>query len=124
MDKIILSGVPLKCRIGVSDEERSRSQEIVVDLEIDVDTQRAALTDHIADTVNYSRVLDALEEIASESELRLIEALASRMAERVLKFPLATSVVLRLRKPGALAHRGVAYAAVEIARRKTHAGNG
>jgi len=124
MDKIILSGVSLKCRIGVPDAERSRPQEILVDLEIDVDTRPAAATDDINDTINYSKVLDRLEELANASEFRLIETLAGRIAECVLQFPLANGVRLRLRKPGALASRGVAHAAVEIFREKTPAENG
>lgn len=116
MDKIILSGVRLKCRIGVSGAERSRPQEIIIDLEIDVETRVAAATDDVHDTLNYSEVLDALEEFAAASELRLIETLAERMAERVLKFPRAKGVLLRVRKPAALAHRGVFSAAVEIFR--------
>jgi 7,8-dihydroneopterin aldolase/epimerase/oxygenase len=124
MDKIILSGVSLECRIGVPDAERSRPQQILVDLEIDVDTRSAAATDDINDTINYSKVLDRLEELADTSEFRLIETLAGRIAECVLRFPLATGVLLRLRKPGALASRGVAYAAVEIFRKKNPADNG
>jgi dihydroneopterin aldolase len=108
----------------VSDAERSRPQEIFVDLEVDVDTRPGAATDDIRNTVNYSEVLDALQDLASASELRLIETLANRMAERVLTFPAATSVSLRLRKPGALASRGVAYAAVEISRTKNSTDHG
>ena len=124
MDKIILSGVPLKCRIGVPDAERSRPQEIFVDLEIDVDTRPAAATDDIDDTINYAKVLDSLEDLVNASEFRLIETLASRIAECVLLFQSANGVLLRLRKPGALASRGVAYAAVEIFRKKNPVENG
>jgi dihydroneopterin aldolase len=123
-DKIILSGVPLHCHIGVPDAERSRPQQIIVDLEIELDTRAAAATDDITTTVNYSNVVDALEELAGASRVRLIEALAERMAERVLLFPSANGVLLRIKKPGALASRGIAYAAVEISRRKTSAENG
>ncbi len=124
MDKIILNGVPLTCRIGVPDAERSRPQDIFIDLEIDADTSAAAATDEIGDTIDYAKVLDAIEELAAASEFHLIETLASRIAQRVLRFPPAEAVRLRLRKPGALASRGVAYAAVEIFRKRNPAGNG
>lgn len=116
MDKILITGIPLHCRLGVSEKEREQPQEIVVDVELGLDVRRAATSDSIEDTVNYSRVCDALEEVAVAREYKLIETVVESMASRLLMFTLIERALVRVKKPRALAHRGVMYPAVEIVR--------
>ncbi len=116
MDKIILRGVPIESRVGVSDAERQRLQMLVIDLDIEIDLAPAGSSDNVKDTVDYSKVVAALQSLAMESSFRLIEALAEHLARRVFLFPGVAGVWLRLTKPAALAYRGVESTAVEIHR--------
>ena len=48
--------LPIKCVIGVHPEERSKEQEIFVDLKVEADFGVCAESDHINHTVNYVRL--------------------------------------------------------------------
>jgi dihydroneopterin aldolase len=86
---------------GVLPEERTLGQRFVVDVEARADLRRAAATDDLDDTVNYVQIYRAAEEIVTGTPCTLIEAVAGRIAERVLREqPLVESVVVRVRKPG------------------------
>jgi 7,8-dihydroneopterin aldolase/epimerase/oxygenase len=116
MDKILLHGIRLNVHVGVPEEERSRPQQILLDVDMAYDTHRAGVSDDVADTVDYSAVHRTLVRVATERSYLLIEAMAERMAAAVLAgFPVA-EVRLRLKKPEAMRDRGVDYPAVEIVR--------
>jgi dihydroneopterin aldolase len=118
MDRILISGLPLLCRIGVPDIERRQEQTIWVDADLYLDLRPAGAEDDIAQTVNYEGVCDALQDVARRQSYRLIEALAEKMASAVLDgFPVK-KVRIFIKKPGALAARNASFAAVEIVREK------
>lgn len=116
MDRILIAKLPLSCRLGVTAEERSIPQTVIVDLELSFDVAPAALSDAIEHTVNYSAVCDCAEATALARPYALVESLAQAMANGLLaQFPVDRVRVLA-RKPSALARRGAAYAAVELVR--------
>ncbi len=116
-DRIIVRDLPLECQIGVSGQERENPQRIFVNLQLYLDLRPAAATDHVASTVNYSEVCDAVVRLAGSREFRLIETLAEEIAATLLAaFPLLDTVVVEVRKPLALARRGVSHTSVEIQR--------
>jgi len=118
MDRILISELPLLCQVGVTEEERAAPQILVLDLELFLDLSRAAASDVIADTVNYSSVCAVAEEVARHRPYRLIESLAGELADALLaRFPVEQVRIL-VRKPAALARRGAAFAAVELVRRR------
>jgi dihydroneopterin aldolase len=117
MDRISLREVRLQVLLGVSDEERSRPQEVLLDLEMDFDTSRAGASDLLTDTVDYSAVHSAIAAVAASRPFHLIESLAESIAASVLREFRFPRVRLLLKKPGALRHRNVGAASVEIERR-------
>jgi len=117
MDHIFLHEVRLQVSLGVSDEERSQPQEVLLDLEMDFDTSAAGASDDLRDTVDYAAVHRTIESAAARQPYHLIEALAETIAADVLRQYHFPRVRLLLRKPGALRHRNVGAAAVEIERR-------
>lgn len=120
-DKIILRGIRLMTQVGVPDVERRVSQEIVVDLDLLVDTRPAAAADDFTKTVDYAVVRETLARVALEKPRRLIETLAEEMAAAVIgQYPIE-GVHLVLKKPAALRHLGVEYTGVEIVRTKERA---
>ena len=118
MDTIQIIGIPLFCRLGVSDEERAVSQQVLVDVELYLDLRPAGATDDLTQTIDYERVCVAAEEVAKKQPYHLIEALAEAMAEAILGSFAVRRTMVRVKKPSALAHRNVSYAAVEIVREK------
>ena len=117
MDRILIAALPLRCFLGVTDEERSTPQTVIVDLELSLDLAPAAASDAIGHTVNYSSVCAYAEEIAAARPFNLIESLAGAIADILLAKFTVKQVRILVRKPAALARRGAAYAAVELVRR-------
>jgi len=85
---------------GVLPEERMLGQRFVVDVEVRLDLSKPAATDDLDHTVNYAEIYRAVGEIVTGPPCNLIEAVAGRIAERVLaEHPLVHSVLVRVRKP-------------------------
>ena len=117
MDSITIKGALFSCRIGVSEEERSKKQQIEADVKLFLSTKKAAKTDSIKDAINYSDVHNLLKNIVEKNNCMLIESLAENIAAEILKnFP-AKKALVKIKKRGALADRNVKYAAVEIERK-------
>jgi dihydroneopterin aldolase len=109
MNKIIIKDASFLCNIGVTRQERSKKQKILIDVE---------LFFSVGHTVNYSQVYALIKSIVKEKEYKLIETMAENVAEEVLKkFPIK-KIVVRIKKPSALADRNVRYVAVEIVRER------
>ena len=118
MDKLIIKEAQFMCNIGVSKEERAKKQDIVVDAELFFNFKKASSTDSIKNTIDYSEIHFLMKNIAEKKEYRLIEALAENIANGILKNSQAEKVLVRVKKPMALAKKNVKYAAAEITRTK------
>ena len=83
---------------GVRPEERELGQWFEVDVEMAYEMARAAASDHVGDAINYQTVYEAIEAVVTGEAVHLLEALASRIAETVMKrFP-AQRAIVRVRK--------------------------
>ncbi len=115
-DKILIPDIPVWTRVGCFEEERRDPQQILIDLELDLDLKPAAAADSIEAAVDYVAVRKTLDELAKSKPFHLVETIAEQMAAKLLAgFPI-DSVVVRVKKPSALARFGVPWAAVEIRR--------
>jgi len=59
-DRIALTGLRVRGHHGVLPSERRAGQEFVVDVSLDLDLAPAALSDDVADTVDYGELPEAL----------------------------------------------------------------
>ena len=116
MDKIIIKGAQFMCNIGASKGERAKKQNIVVDAELFLNLSKASSTNDIRHTINYLEIHSLMKDIAEKKEYKLIETLAENIAIGILKNSSIKKVVVRIKKPMALAKKNVKYAAVEITR--------
>ena len=101
-DRIFLRGLTAECIIGFIDWERRVRQTVVVDLEIPVDCRNAAITDEVADTVDYKKVAKRILAFIEASEFKLVETLAQRLALTLLEEFGLEWVRLSINKPGAI----------------------
>jgi len=116
MDRILIPELPLRARVGVEERERAVPQPIVLEVELRLDLRPAGRSDSVSNTIDYEAVCGRLEELVADRSFCLIETIAEEVASRLVRdFP-AQSVRVAVRKPRALAARGVPYAAVEIER--------
>ncbi|HYM43074.1 MAG TPA: dihydroneopterin aldolase [Steroidobacteraceae bacterium] len=101
-DRIFLHGLTADCIIGFIDWERRVRQTVVVDLEMPVDCRHAALSDEVADTLDYKKVAKRALEFISSSEFKLVETLAQRLALLILAEFGVAWVRVSVNKPGAI----------------------
>ena len=102
MDIIYLRDLRIDAIIGIYDWERRMKQTVILDLEMAADISKAAGSDHIADALNYKSVARRLIGFVEESEFKLVETLAERIAEIVLSEFDVCWCRLTLNKKGAL----------------------
>ena len=92
-----LIGLEIFGRHGVEDEERREGRTFLYDVALEV---AVPSSDRLEDTVDYRAVAACVREVSDAGEYRLIEVLASAVAdELVARFP-AERVRVRVRKPG------------------------
>src|SRR5947209_48129 len=113
-DTIFLRGLAIECIIGFIDWERRVKQTVVIDVELPVDCRNAALTDEVADTLDYKRVAKRVIAFVEESQFKLVETLAQRLALLLLGEFALEWVRLSINKPGAI--RGSRDVGVRIER--------
>ena len=114
MDRILITGFPVRTVIGTFPEERTQTQELIFDLVLCGDFAYAGKNDTLKGTVNYRELEEKLISMTEKSSCFLLEALAEKTAALCLEYPEVKSVTVRITKPAA-ALRGEKIA-VEIER--------
>jgi 7,8-dihydroneopterin aldolase/epimerase/oxygenase len=115
-DLIEVRGLKLKGRIGVTPEERSAPQPVLISLAVRCDTRLAAATEDLSATLDYSKIVDRISQIVADEDFSLIETLADRVARLLLDDPRAQDCWVRVSKTAAPLSEDVDEVAVEISR--------
>lgn len=102
MDIIFINELRVETVIGIYDWERRITQTISFDLELAADIRRAASSDDIVDTLNYKAVAKRVQAFVAESQFQLVETLAERVAELIMREFSIPWLRLKVHKPGAL----------------------
>lgn len=113
-----LRGLEAFGRHGVYDAERELGQRFIVDIDIELAHARAAADDDLGATVDYAALAADVEAIIGGPPLALLEALAGRIADRVLAEPHAAAATVTVRKPHVALAQVVTEAAVTLRRRR------
>lgn len=101
-DRILIRDLLVRGIIGINEDERRERQDVLINVELWVDTRTAAASDDVADAVNYRSVCKRMIAHVEGSAHLLVERLASELARIVLtEFPV-NRVRVRVEKPGAL----------------------
>ena len=101
-DHIVLTGLRIKCIIGIFDWERKTKQDVVIDLKFPCNIRKAASNDNITDTMDYKKIAKTTIAFVEKSSYQLIETLAEKLADLLLRqFGLA-EIELSVSKPGAV----------------------
>ena len=103
-DRLELRGMRFHARHGVLQHEKVEPQQFEVDVILHADLSRAAETDTLVDTVDYSALHELVGAIVTGPSFDLIEGLAGAIARAVLAATdaaLVDAVEVRVRKPEA-----------------------
>lgn len=101
-DTIFINKLKFETIIGILPFEREVKQTIIVDLSLNFDTTKAIDGDDIKHTIDYSKLVDDLENFCEQTKFNLIETLADAMASFILKKYPVKLIQLKLTKPGAI----------------------
>ena len=116
MDIVYLHGIEVDCVIGVWDWEREITQKITIDLDMGHDLSRAGETDDLQDTLNYKDVSIQVKTYCIERQAKLVESLATGIAEILLESIGCQWCRVKINKTGAV--RGAKDVGVVIERTK------
>ena len=114
MDTVFIEDLRIETVIGIYDWERKIRQVVALDLEMAFDNRTPAASDRIEDTLDYKAVSKRLIAFVENSTFQLVETLAERCAEIVLKEFNVRWLRLKVAKPGAV--RGAKAVGVVIER--------
>ena len=101
LDVIALRGITAEAVHGVLEKEWNAPQTFTVDLLLWVDTDRAARSDDIADTVSYAEIAEKAHAILVGPSVRLIETLGHKIADAALEDSRVRGVEVIVHKPEA-----------------------
>lgn len=121
MPRILLHGMRFMGHHGVDPAEQARAQLFVVDVEVEGDLAEAAAQDDLALTADYREICEIARRTIEEERFRLLEALSTTIATRILQLPRVEAVTVRVRKPWVQLCGPLDYAAVEVSRRRSPA---
>lgn len=102
MDQILIRDLLTRGVIGVTERERAAPQDILVNVVIDTDTRKAAVSDDVEDSVNYRTIAKAILASVEKASRHTVEALAQDLASLCLQYPGVEKVRIRVEKPGAV----------------------
>ena len=100
-DRIVLRGIRGIGHHGVFAHERRDGQEFVVDVVVETDTRAAAVTDDLAQTVDYGTLAGQVHDLITGAPVDLLETLAARIADVVLGHERVEAVEVTVHKPAA-----------------------
>lgn len=101
-DTIFLHELRVETTIGIWEWERKIRQLVSIDLDMGADIKSAAEKDSVDSTLNYKAVAKRVQEFVSESEFRLVETLAEKIADLVLEEFEVPWIQVRVSKPRAI----------------------
>lgn len=97
-DEIEIRRLKVSAHIGVPDQERAEPQDLWISVWMHPSQGFSGLRDEVSNTVDYHRVTVELAGLASAKPRRLIETLATDIAEHLLSIHPLSSVEVKVEK--------------------------
>lgn len=113
---ISIEGIELRGRCGVSSEERAVGQTLIVDVRLEPISCPGTESDAIEDTIDYAHIVDVVRSIVAGNEFRLIERLASVIADTLWDDLELLFLEVAVTKPGPPVAIPIKAARVEVVR--------
>ena len=101
-DVVFVKGLKVEAVIGVYDWERAITQPLLIDIVLETDISRAAVSDDVDDALNYKAVCDDVSEWCQDIKAKLLEHLAGQIADKLLEKYACHKVTLSIAKPTAI----------------------
>ncbi len=116
MDRISLHGMKFYSHSGLHSFEKDVGQLFEIDVDCYLELEKASLSDHLVDTINYPEMFGLIKNLMENSSFNLMERLAGEIARKVLSELPVERVTVRCRKPRVPVKGFIDYAEVEVTR--------
>ncbi|MCI0424978.1 MAG: dihydroneopterin aldolase [Actinobacteria bacterium] len=117
-DRIDLTGIEVFARHGVFEREQEKAQMFRVDVSLYAELAPAGLSDDLDDTLDYGALAIEVREVVGGESHRLIERVATRVAETMLTHERVSRVVVTVHKPDAPVEVALRDVSVTIDRKR------
>ena len=104
MDRVFIEQLEVIATIGVYDWEQQIKQKLVLDIEMQHDNHPAAISDDVADALDYFAVSTAVTSLVETTPFLLVERVAESVAQLIIQHFGVPWVKITVRKPGAVAN--------------------
>ena len=101
-DKICIRELRVDAILGVLPHEREIPQPVIISVEVEIDTRRAAATKELTDTLDYAALATKMCEQTIAGRYLLIETLAEDLARLCFDHPAANGARISVEKPHAV----------------------
>ena len=82
-DVVFIKGLKVEAVIGVFNWERAITQPLLIDIALETDICRAAVSDDVSDALSYKEVCDDVSVWCKEIQAKLLEHLAQKRRPRL-----------------------------------------
>ncbi len=111
-DTLELRGLEVECVIGDLPLERTRPQTLLLDIALECDFSKVALSDDLLDTVDYAALATRVRQTLVAGKYRMLEAAAERVARECLADQRVRRVSVAVEKRGGVVGLHAAVARV------------
>lgn len=116
MDKLVIGELSFFGHCGITPGERETGQRFSVTIDILTDISVPALSDNLKDAFDYAAISKRIVEWGEKERFHLIEKMAERLAEILIREFKAPKVKIRLLKIHPPIEPILGYSAIEIER--------
>lgn len=99
---IKIENLRLRTIIGIYDWEKETLQDLVINVTIDFDGGKAAVSDDIEDTIDYKAINKKIISFVETNNFNLLERVAGGICDIVFENPAVRWASVKVEKPGAL----------------------
>ena len=98
--RILVQGIEIDCFLGVYEREQARQRPVVIEVELYVPhAAKISRRDTLSETVNYERVVEAVERVVSDRRFKLVETLCAELADDLARLPGLRALKVSVTKP-------------------------
>lgn len=99
---IRISNLRLRTIIGANEWERTRQQDVILNLAFRFDAAEAARSDAVEDTLDYKKIKHMVIDTVENSSFMLLERLCAEVLSAMMAMPRVTAATVKIDKPHAL----------------------
>ncbi|MWP61978.1 dihydroneopterin aldolase [Gilliamella sp. Pas-s25] len=103
-DRVLIEGLTVLTTIGVYDWEKTIKQKLILDLEMAWDNKPAGESDNVSLCLDYFQVSQSITQFIESSKFELIECVAEKIAEMIIKQFSVNWLRVKVSKPNAIAN--------------------